>query len=76
MSDIIPKDAIIHASGFVLTTILPSDYDKWNKVELDQFLEYHACEDYEGWHGDAIMEHIQSAAWLCYTYYLKVKYDE
>lgn len=54
----IGERAMIHASGNVLTDLLPDDYESWEDEELYEYCEDCAWEPYEYMDGKFIFEEI------------------
>jgi len=50
------------ASGQILSTFLPEDFDTWTKRKLDNFLEKHTSELVEYWPAESIWEQIEDLA--------------
>jgi len=57
------------ASGQILSTFLPEDFDTWTKRKLDNFLEKHTSELVEYWPAESIWEQIEDLAHSVKTNY-------
>ena len=62
------KKHLIWASGQVLSTFLPKDFDTWPDEKLEQFCEDHVWEPLEGSNGEWIVEQIYDLAWSVREY--------
>lgn len=58
----IAKLAFIHASGEILTTLLPDDYTAWDTKKYHKFLETESCDKYSSYPASLIDSEIQEIA--------------
>lgn len=66
--DTINKKALIAASGLVLATYLPDNFDKLSESELDEYLKTYANEIYNDLTADQIWDLITEIAELALTF--------
>ena len=56
------KSDIIWASGQFLTEPFPDDYEQWSNEKLDDFIDDHKWEPFEGYDPSFIWEQIEHLA--------------
>ena len=69
------KRAFIKASGFVLGTHLPENYQDWVNQDLDEWMEENAAGDYCGWHCDALWEIIEDISDMMISFHEEMNND-